>query len=136
MKGLFASSSHSLPRTTPPNIVFISLDTLRGDYFTPEHMPETYEWARRNAVIYVNAHAPCTWTLPSHVSYFTGLMPFEHGVLREESAVPGSMELLAEKMKRKGYHTAAFTGGGFLMGVYGLDRGFDKIGRASCRERV
>jgi arylsulfatase A-like enzyme len=58
-----------------PNIVIIVLDTLREDHAQGLDMLLDYGFVK-----YQNAIAPATWTLPSHVSMFTGLYPSEHGI--------------------------------------------------------
>jgi len=67
-----------------PNIVIIVLDTLREDHAQGLDKLLDYGFVK-----YQNAIAPAPWTLPSHVSMFTGLYPSEHGIhetkeLREE----------------------------------------------------
>ena len=56
-----------------PNIVVISIDTLRADFFSEEHMPRTRAWARDNAVVFTNAYSNSTWTNPSFATLYTGL---------------------------------------------------------------
>jgi hypothetical protein len=58
-----------------PNIVIIVLDTLREDHAQGLDMLLDYGFVK-----YQNAIAPAPWTLPSHVSMFTGLYPSEHGI--------------------------------------------------------
>ncbi len=58
-----------------PNIVIIVLDTLREDHAQGLDRLVDYGFVK-----YQNAIAPAPWTLPSHVSMFTGLYPSEHGI--------------------------------------------------------
>jgi arylsulfatase A-like enzyme len=58
-----------------PNIVIIVLDTLREDHAQGLDRLLDYGFVK-----YQNAIAPAPWTLPSHVSMFTGLYPSEHGI--------------------------------------------------------
>ncbi len=58
-----------------PNIVIIILDTLREDHAQGLDKLLDYGFVK-----YQNATAPATWSLPSHVSMFTGLYPSEHGI--------------------------------------------------------
>jgi len=58
-----------------PNIVIIVLDTLREDHAQGLDKLIDYSFVK-----YQNAIAPAPWTLPSHVSMFTGLYPSEHGI--------------------------------------------------------
>lgn len=112
------------PESGPPNVVLISIDTLRADYFTPEYMPKTYQWAAENGVIYTNAHSPSTWTRPSHVSMFTGLLPSEHCVETMDDGAVDSLDTIAEKLQRQGYYTVAFIGGPNVSREWNMNQGF------------
>ena len=100
------------PRAGAPNIVLIILDTVRADHLS------VYGYARKttpnleslaaNGVLFDNAVAPSSWTLPSHVSLLTGRYPREHGAVlngydRRFATVTSSLEEL-------GYLTAGFSG--------------------------
>ena len=110
-----------------PNIVLISVDTWRGDYFTAEHMPLSYEWARDTSMIFTNAHANSTWTKPSHVTMMTGKIPSEHRVESDYGKIPSDLLLVQERLQEAGYKTAAFTGGGAIKKEFGFSRGFDEF---------
>lgn len=126
-----------------PDVVLICVDTLRGDRLSIagyglETSPRIDAWARRSGVVFTRAVAPTPWTLPSHVSLFTGLDAISHGV-NVESRVPEDLPLLAETMRSRGYRTVAITGGGYLHPQYGLERGFDNYrywnrGQGSAQE--
>jgi predicted AlkP superfamily pyrophosphatase or phosphodiesterase len=58
-----------------PNVVIIVLDTLREDFALRLSLLRDYGFTK-----YANAIAAASWTLPSHVSMFTGLLPSIHGV--------------------------------------------------------
>ncbi|GAB4355618.1 MAG: hypothetical protein Kow0099_39490 [Candidatus Abyssubacteria bacterium] len=113
-------------RRGPPNVVLISIDTLRADHFTREYMPKTYAWAKKHGIIYTNAQSPDTWTKPSHVSMFTGLRPSEHRAEGMSSYMPADVPVIAEDMKKQGYHTVAFVGGAQISREWKMDRGFDE----------
>ncbi len=110
-----------------PNIVLISIDTLRRDYFSPEYMPLTYQWAKENAVIYTRAYSNSTWTLPSHCTMLTGLLPNKHKVELWRNVIPENLEMIQERFKKEGYQTAAFTGGCFISSHFGFNRGFENF---------
>ncbi len=82
-----------------PNVILISIDTLRADRLSiyghqRPTSPHIDAWARRSAVVFERAVAPSPWTLPSHVSTFSGLDAHRHGVNGFDPA-PGSLTLLA-----------------------------------------
>ncbi|MFY9588039.1 MAG: sulfatase-like hydrolase/transferase, partial [Actinomycetota bacterium] len=66
------------------NLVLIVFDTARADGFTPygasaEATPAIADLARRGTSAPVVV-APSNWTLPSHASMFTGLLPGRLGL--------------------------------------------------------
>lgn len=114
----------------PPSIIFVSLDTLRADHlslygYPRATSPNLDRWAQRNAVVFRNAVAPSPWTLPSHVSMFTGLEAHRHGVNYIGMSAPPALTMLAESLRQAGYKTLAITGGGMMHPKSGLAQGFD-----------
>ncbi len=115
-----------LPR---PNVVLIVIDTLRADrlsrYGNPRlTSPRLDRFAQAHAVTFRNAIAAAPWTLPAHVSLFTGQDPIRHGMNWSDPA-PSHFRLLAETLRAGGYETLAVTGGAYLSPQFGLDQGFD-----------
>jgi arylsulfatase A-like enzyme len=114
-----------------PNIVLVCLDTLRADrlssYGHPlPTSPRLDAWAAGHAALFRTVVATSPWTLPSHVSMFTGLDAVRHGV-NHFRAAPSSLEMLAERLREAGYATAAITGGGYLRPQFGFAQGFDRF---------
>jgi arylsulfatase A-like enzyme len=113
------------------NLLWIVVDTLRADrlslYGYPRPTsPHLDRWAGEHAAVFSQAIAPAPWTLPSHVSMFTGLGPFRHGVNYQLPA-PRSLRTLAEHLRDHGYATSAVTGGGYVRPEYGIAQGFDRF---------
>jgi arylsulfatase A-like enzyme len=122
------------PSRRLPDVALVSIDTLRADYFSPEFMPKTYKWAQKNCQIFTNAYANSTWTLPSHATMLTGLLPEEHGVELKNSRIPDHIPMIQEGLRDRGYRTFGFTDGGFVGKSFGFSRGFeDYIPRQSRR---
>jgi arylsulfatase A-like enzyme len=114
-----------------PNVILISLDTVRADRmslyeYERTTSPNIDDWARGGGVVFDNAIAQAPWTLPSHVSIFTGLDATRHGV-NHASPAPQRLTMLAEVMREAGYGTAAITGGGYMSASYGFSQGFDSF---------
>ncbi len=112
-----------------PNVVLISLDTLRADHLSlygygRETSPHLDRWARRRGIVFLNTVASSPWTLPSHVSLFTGLDALRHGVNYGAEA-PSTLVMLAELLRGAGYRTVAVTGGGYVAPAQGFAQGFD-----------
>lgn len=111
------------------SVVIVSLDTLRGDrlgfmgYIRPTS-PNLDRFADEGAVL-ERASAASSWTLPSHVSLFTGLLPYDHRILHVGQRVRPELRMLAERFRDAGYRTGAFTGGGYVSWGYGFDQGFE-----------
>lgn len=117
------------PRLDRPNIILISVDTLRADHlgyagYARPTSPSIDRLAREG-IIFRQAIASSNWTLPSHASMLTGLQPARHGAVDFAfSPLRPDVETLAESLWDVGYETGAFTGGGFV--TFGLDQGFDR----------
>lgn len=114
-----------------PNIVLISLDTLRPDRlsaygYARSTSPEIDAWAQESAVLFQNVVTQAPWTLPSHASLFSGIDSVRHGT-NHYRGVPNSVDLLAEILRNAGYTTAAITGGGYLRPQFGFAQGFDRF---------
>lgn len=95
------------------NILLISLDTCGASHMS------TYGYERETTpnltalantgVLFANSHANANWTLPSHVSMFTGLYPFVHNVvLSYDTFLRSDIPLLPEVLQTQGYETVFF----------------------------
>ena len=121
------TSSSAAPR---PNIIFLTVDTLRADHlalhgYVRNTMPAIEAFAK-TAVVFDNAVVPRGKTRPSYASMLTGLYPFHHGVRNNEIVLSGNLVTLPEVLKRAGYHTAGFVSNYVLVAeLSGIDQGFD-----------
>jgi arylsulfatase A-like enzyme/Flp pilus assembly protein TadD len=119
-----------LPPRDRPNILLVTIDTLRPDRLScvdPRHAetPAIDALAAR-AVRFDRAFAHTPTTLPSHTSILLGLTPLAHGVRDNHNFVVGDGFLsLAELLRAEGYATAAFVGAFPLDSRFGLTQGFD-----------
>lgn len=111
----------------PQRIILVSMDTVRASEvngYGGNSTPVLAEIARAG-VLFSDAYASSTFTIPSHMSMFTGLHPLEHGVKDDKTGLAESVPTLAEALRRAGYRTQAFHEGGYVSSRYGFDRGFD-----------
>lgn len=113
----------------PPNIILISIDTLRADHlrcygYARETSPAMDVLASDSA-LFLNARSHAPYTLSSHASILTGLLPTSHQVLQLDQNLDASAVTLADRFRSEGYLTAAITGGGQVSARYGLAKGFD-----------
>jgi len=134
------SSSAPLER---PNVILISLDTLRADRLgacggPAGTTPNIDRFFGASSAVFRAAFAPQPFTLTSHASILTGLEPSEHGV-GEKAALPSGVPTLAEHLSRAGYVTVADVDPiEWLDPRYGFERGFQRYQqrRGTARERV
>ena len=116
-------------------VILISLDTLRADHlscygYARETTPHLDRWAREEAILFENAVTPETWTLPAHISMFTGLYPQHHAVTRDQPLAE-DVPTLPELLQAAGYQTAGFTGHTWWMQPErGFGRGMDHYDNA------
>ena len=120
--------SHPALPLRRPNIVLISLDTVRADHLSAYgyQRPTTPHLDRlaSRGVLFEHAIAPTSWTLPSLASIFTGLLPHQHGA-NIFSPLYAGPRTLAEILASYGYETAGVNANGFGFPDRGLDQGFE-----------
>lgn len=112
------------PGTTRPNVVLITIDTLRADRlgrgFTPNLDRLAVEGMR-----YANARTTVPLTLPAHTTIMTGTLPPVHGVHDNGLTFKPGPPTLARVFRDAGYRTGAFVGAYVLNHIFGLSEGFD-----------
>ncbi len=137
-------------RLDGPNLLVISIDTLRADRlgcygYARGTSPNLDKFLARGAV-FEHAISAAPWTLPSYASLFTGLYPASHraGVVTGREKLWGRDEIaqgkgqkisetlradvptLAALLKDAGWRTAAFYNNPFIDPVRKIDRGFEQ----------
>jgi len=123
-----------------PDILLVTLDTTRADHLgcyghpggTSPHLDRLAEVS----TVYEHAYATSSWTLASHASILTGLLPAQHGA----QSVPGGpnkslgygvrplaehFTTVAEALRPLGYRTAAVVAGPALRRELGVAQGFE-----------
>ncbi len=116
------------PPQRPLNLIVISIDTLRADrlgvYGSPRATSPAIDAFAAQAVVFRQAVAESSWTLPSHFTLFSGLYPRTHGIQESNDLPSDEVRLLAELLEEQGYFTFALTDGGWLSPERGFARGF------------
>jgi arylsulfatase A-like enzyme len=112
-----------------PNIVWVVWDTVRADHmslygYEKKTTPFVDEWAR-GARVYDDCTSASSWTVPSHASMFTGLLPAEHGAQHENEFLAEDLTTIAELLKSAGYQTFAWTANPHLSDEENFLQGFD-----------
>jgi len=113
-----------------PNIVMISIDTLRSDHlgsygYDRDTSPRIDRLATEGA-LFENMISSTSWTLPAHCALFTGLSDSVHGCVSLNHRLHVSRVTLAETLNSAGYHTAGFFSGPAMHPVFGVSQGFDE----------
>ena len=120
-----------LPAGSPPLIVLTVLDAVRADALElcggrPGTSDALTALVARGASYTCQSYAPATWTLPSHVTYFTGLDPLTHGQLRKGVHLDDDVTTLAEALQARGYQTLLISANPVLHEGTGVHQGFAK----------
>lgn len=127
---LLASSALAAAAPRKPNILLITVDTLRADhlgcYGDRDIRTPVIDALAGRGVLFTRAFAHTPLTLPSHTNILLGLTPNAHGVHDNSNFIVRSEFLtLAEWLKGQGYATGAVVGAFPLDSRFGLTQGFD-----------
>lgn len=125
-----------------PNVLLISIDTLRADHlgcYGYQKATPAIDSLAKQSVLFETVISQVPLTLPSHCTILTGLYPNQHGVRNNESFVlKPSFVTLAELFRKQNYSTGAVVGSFSLDSVFGIDQGFqfyeDEIGKGHDAE--
>lgn len=113
-----------------PNVVLISVDTLRpdhlGSYGYPKNTSPRIDQIAAAGAVFENAVSSSSWTLPAHAALFTGLPDSVHGCDDSNRRLDESRLTLAERFAELGYRTVGFFAGPFLHPSFGLAQGFER----------
>jgi len=123
-------SPDSHPTPPLPDIVLVSIDTLRADALgyagNPRARTPNLDRLASEGKTFLFAHAHNVMTLPSHANILTGRYPYEHGVRDNDGfRLDPKWDTAATLLHAAGYSTGAFLGAFPLDARFGLDRGFD-----------
>jgi len=131
--GLAACGVEKTWQGPPLNLVVVSVAALRPDHLgcyghARATSPELDRLAR-HAFVFRQVQTASPWSAPALVALMTALHPDVHGVrgFPEPGRLGASFPTLAELLQQRGYATAAFTEGGYAVGDFGLDRGFERF---------
>jgi tetratricopeptide (TPR) repeat protein len=111
------------------NLLLVSMDTVRADHLScyryGRNTSPALDDLARHGVLFEEATAASSWTVPSHMSMFTSLYPSVHGVDKPSFQLGQSVPTLAEILGAHGYSTAGFVTGPSMNHRIGFDKGFD-----------
>jgi arylsulfatase A-like enzyme len=116
-----------------PNIILVVCDTLGAKHMSVHGCERrTTPYLERMSeddgfVVYKRCIAPASWTIPSHVSLFTGLYPSEHNIGDDCVCMPDNMYCLPEILNYMGYATFGVTSNSLVGRLLNFERGFDEF---------
>jgi len=114
-----------------PSFVLVVLDTVRYDavsaYGEIGTSTPTVDALAGRGLLYRHAYANANWTLPSHATLFTGLLPSQHGVNAVHVYAPDSLVMLAERLRDAGYETVGISDNPYVGKSTNLTQGFDRF---------
>ncbi|MHC4943896.1 MAG: sulfatase family protein [Planctomycetota bacterium] len=123
MAGCKKSDSHK------PNLVLITVDTLRADrlhcYACPLPISPTVDALAKRGLRFETCYAHSSATIPSMSSMMAGLYPSEVGARSVATPMLGDVDTISLALKRKGYRTAAFVSNYNLRPKMHFNLGFD-----------
>ncbi|WP_276301344.1 sulfatase [Halorussus lipolyticus] len=103
---------------TKPNVLLVVMDSVRAENVSlygheNETMPRLEEFAQK-ATVYEHAYSPGTWSLPAHVSLFTGLDVEEHRIIDENDKLQPGQTIFETLRDDHGYDTGVFSENSWL----------------------
>ena len=112
----------------PPSFLLFVMDTMRADALSPygavEGSSPAFAALADQGVVYEHAYAHAPWTLPSHASLFTGLLPGRHGVGLIRTRLPDSFVTIGEHLHNAGYQTLGVSENIWVSEQFGTAQGF------------
>ena len=112
----------------PPNLVLITVDTLRPDHLgyggASRDTSPCIDRLAQEGVVFEDAFSVSGWTLPSVATILTGHYPKDHGATDFHWSLDPSLPTLAGILRRNGYDTWGFVSHVMLTPTYGMGDGF------------
>ena len=114
---------------TQPDVMVLSIDTLRADHlgswgYERNTSPFLDQLANEGTRFH-DAWSPAPWTLPTHSTMLSGLLPNHHGAFEDHIQMSPDTPVLPEVFREAGYNTAGVVATMFVSSKYGFERGFD-----------
>jgi arylsulfatase A-like enzyme len=128
LRGAPTASSGPGADARAPDILLVTLDTVRADVLSPwggAASCPTLDRLARDGALFEQAFATAPLTEASHLAMLTGVSPHRSGVVSNGTEIGERPLLLSHELRRAGYRTAGFVAGFPLHGRYGWAQGFD-----------
>jgi arylsulfatase A-like enzyme len=112
-----------------PNIIFVVMDTLGAKHMSlygyHRRTTPNFEIIAEETTLYPHCYAPSCWTIPSHASMFTGLLPSQHGAFEGKFRLSDEVQYVGSSLKMRGYKCYGLSANPLVTGTTGLIRNFD-----------
>lgn len=136
--------SSSPAKASRPNLLLISVDSLRADHTTPygykpkrqpgvQTTPALQKLADEGILFEQGLSTTC-WTLPAHMALMTGLPGALHQVTDNRRRLDPAITTLAEALQDQGFRTAGFYSGPNLHPAFGFGAGFETYQNCSGKD--
>jgi arylsulfatase A-like enzyme/Flp pilus assembly protein TadD len=114
----------------PPNVILITLDTVRADRMgflgSKRALTPQLDALAGQSVVFERAYSQAPLTPVSHATILSGTYPRFHGVRDFGSRLPDSPPYLPDLLRKRGYRTAAFVSSIILDPQNGFAPGFER----------
>ncbi|HET6933002.1 MAG TPA: sulfatase-like hydrolase/transferase [Candidatus Acidoferrum sp.] len=141
---LLSSPALAAAATDPPNVILITLDTVRADRMgflgSKLGLTPQLDALATQGVVFEHAYSQAPITPVSHATILSGTYPQYHGIRNFGDRLPPSVPFLPDILHAQGYHTGAFVGSiildpknGFASG---FERGFDVYNAGFHRQKT
>ena len=141
---LVLSPALAAAATDRPNVILITLDTVRADRMgflgSKLGLTPQLDALASQGVVFEHAYSQAPITPVSHATILTGTFPQYHGIRNFGDRLPPSVPFLPDILHAQGYHTGAFVGSiildpknGFASG---FERGFDVYNAGFHRQKT
>jgi choline-sulfatase len=112
-----------------PNIILVTIDSLRGDRVGlpgSKNPTPALDSVAKQSILFERAYAQAPSTVVSHASILSGTYPQTHHASELGSALPASLPYLPDLLHPRGYQTAAVIGSLVLDPRTGVTSGFSR----------
>ncbi len=122
-----------------PSILLFVMDTTRVDavsaYGRVSGTTPRLDALAAGGLRYTRAYAQAPWTLPSHATLFTGLLPSQHQVTFRRLRASDALVTLAERLRDAGFDTIGVTENPWTTAAFNLTQGFERFAPVTQRSR-